>query len=171
MDFGAINAAEVLTGGRAEYRFTAEEVTRTSNRVDSSGVIDLLTRWQKQDNTTAGAGGRPPLIPQRAVLVALLLLASRHHPLWLQSAAEVLRGLDPASKVLLGLPTANIAADQLKEQKRWHNNTHNSFHRMLTGNVRAGVAVERFPTRGTQGHLRGVGKTGLPLRSTVGQGT
>jgi hypothetical protein len=123
--------------------FDTEKVALTVARVEKTGALDLLARWQDEDAPTAGRSVRAVLIPQRAVLVGLLLLADGDSPLWINSLAELLQHrLTAESRALLGLPeSATTDSYDARARKRWYSTTHSAFHRLL-------ALMDPFPQSG-----------------------
>lgn len=77
-------------------------VASYARRVDASGMCEQLDAWRAKDREVKGAGGRPPVINQRAILVMLFILAHEHRPLLLTCMAELLqtRFSDEAKRML-----------------------------------------------------------------------
>ena len=102
-------------------------VAHANELVTQTGILHTLDRWRTEDNITKRNG----LVPERAVLVGLLLLAREQSPLSLTLLGELLHSrLTSASRQLLDLP-ARGGSESTDETKRWVNRTQSAFHRML----------------------------------------
>ncbi|KQV05049.1 hypothetical protein [Leifsonia sp. Root112D2] len=115
--------------------------------LDKSGVLDKLAAWRDEDARAAGTTTRVALIPERAILVGLLILSNEGHPLLISSLAYLFQyRLSAASRSFLGLPAANeTGADSVREERRWRDNTHRAFHRML-------AVMDPFPEGRARAH-------------------
>lgn len=76
-----------------------------ANVVDSSGVMDKVTGWDRADQTYRG--GRPPSLGPRAVFIAWLVVAFEQQPLYATRVAEVLsERLSPEAAAVMGVPAS-----------------------------------------------------------------
>lgn len=129
--------ANALSGWyRSHYRggFNGDPHVAAMNALlDKTGVLDKLTAWRDEDARAAGTTTRVAFIPERAILVGLLILSDEGAPLLISRLADLFQyRLSVASRNLLGLPATNeTGADSVREERRWRNNTHRAFHRML----------------------------------------
>lgn len=102
-------------------------VAHTNALVAQTGILQTLDRWRAEDNITKRGG----LVPERAVLVGLMILAREQSPLSLALLGELLhRRLTSASRQLLDLPALG-GSETTDERKPWVNRTQAAFHRML----------------------------------------
>lgn len=73
--------------------------------VDSSGVMEKVTLWDKEDQTYKG--GRPPSLGPRAVFIAWLVVGFEQQPLYATRVAEVLsERLSPEAAAVMGVPAS-----------------------------------------------------------------
>lgn len=82
------SASQAWSDSRSE-QFSPERVAATEAKIARIGVLEELATWRAEGNHATGAGRRPTLISDRAILVGLLLLASEHRALWISSLAGV----------------------------------------------------------------------------------
>lgn len=140
-ELGGISPSEVVTRGKAQHHISDSVVLQALQRVEDAGVLDLLDRWRREDGLADPAhGGRPVFIPEKALLVGMLLLAQDHKPLFLSATTNLfLHRISATSRELLGLPQplATFTARRAVYD-RWYNNTHRAFNRLIS-------AMDPFP--------------------------
>jgi hypothetical protein len=112
--------------------FTTEEVVTTAELIDSVPLVEHLEKWQKLDAAGKGAGGRPPALNFRALLVAMLLLQKEYTPFLGTELANLFwRRLNSESRELLGIAHVRVSTDHAKEQQLWYKRAKNIQNRML----------------------------------------
>jgi len=79
-----------LTVMSQRTRVPRGRVKAAANFVDNSGLLDQLEKWAAEDAATRGAGGRPPSVSMRTVLIALFVLALEGSPLLVTRMADLL---------------------------------------------------------------------------------
>jgi hypothetical protein len=134
MNFGGISESEIMSWGQNTTKIDDDKVRLAELRVRKSGVLERLAEWRRQDNPGLSHGGRPALVSDRAVLVGLVLLAGENSPQLIRTLALTFQHrLTDESRALLALSAGtSFFANHAVEHKRWYNNTHNAFHRMLS---------------------------------------
>jgi len=134
LDHGGISESEIMDRGQTRALIPHDKVVTADRRVRESGALERLAAWRVQDNPVVGVGGRPPLVSDRAILVGLVLLAAENSPQLIRTLALAFQHrLSRESRALLGLQEGTSHfGDHEVEHKRWYNNTHNAFHRLLS---------------------------------------
>jgi hypothetical protein len=134
LDLGGISESEVMDRGQTREPISHDKVVRANRRVEETGTLKRLAAWRQQDYPAVGVGGRPKSVSDRAILVGLVLLAGENSPQLIRTLTTALQyRLSDESRSLLGLQAGTDEfANHLVEHKRWYNNTHNAFHRMLS---------------------------------------
>lgn len=134
-ELGGISPSEVVTRGKAQHRISDSVVLLALKRVEDAGVIELLDQWRREDGLAdPNNGGRPVFIPEKALLVGMLLLAQDNKPLFLSATTNLfLHRISDTSRELLGLPqpVASFTARRAVYD-RWYNNTHRAFSRLIS---------------------------------------
>ena len=111
-------------------RIAHDLVTQADTCLAQTGVLEKLALWRSE--TKRATAGRAAAISDRALLVALLLLACERSALTVGSIAELLQHrLTTDSKELLGLNTGAPSADARIEHQRWYRTANNAFARLL----------------------------------------
>ncbi|MFJ2543060.1 hypothetical protein [Microbacterium sp. NPDC087589] len=88
-----------------------------ANIVDSSGVMDKVKAWDKEDQTYQG--GRPPSLGPRAVFIAWLVVGMEQQPLFATRVAEVLsERLSPEAAEIMGVPASFMTVPYEDMQNR-----------------------------------------------------
>ena len=95
-----------------------------------TGIVEKLAQWRSDDRRTSVA--RTATISDRAVLVALLLLARERSPLTMVSLADLFQyRLATESEELLGLSRHIPSSDTRLERQRWHRFASSAFRRVV----------------------------------------
>ena len=95
-----------------------------------TGIIEKLAQWRSDDRRTSV--GRTPAIFDRAVLVALLLLARESSPLTMASLADLFQyRLATESEGLLDLDGRRPSPDGRVERERWYRFATSAFRRVV----------------------------------------
>jgi len=132
-DFGGISEKEIFRTSSSDAFVDDDTIAVARRRVAATGAVNRLAKWRREDNPSVGAGGRPMLIGDEAILVGLTVLASEHAPLLITNLAELFQyRLSPQARLDLRLPVpaAGLQAGAM-ESDRWYRNTHNAFHRLI----------------------------------------
>ena len=131
-DLGGMTQAEVIGRGQIHELIDDDTVRLMAERVRKTGVLEKLQAWADEDAAAFSIGGRPSLIPPRAVLTGLLLLAKEGKAMFLTNVRDLfLFRLSAASRELLGLETPRMAwAGHVSEKNRWYANTNRAFRRL-----------------------------------------
>ena len=134
VDLGGISPEEILDKAETLTMIPHTVVLRAMARVQKTGVLERLAQWRHEDGADASLGGRPILIDDLALLTALMVLASEKKFLLVTELQKLFqKRLAPVSRRLLGLPdAAETFLGVLVEEKRWYNNAHNAFHRIVS---------------------------------------
>jgi len=134
LDLGGMSESEIMDRGQTRELIGHDKVVTADRRVRESGALERLSVWRRQDNPMVGIGGRPQLVSDRALLVGLVLLAGENSPQLIRTLAIAFQHrLSNESRALLELQAGTTQfANHDVEHKRWYNNTHNAFHRMLS---------------------------------------
>ena len=134
LDHGGIGESEIKDRGQTRALISDDKVATADRRIRKSGVLEHIAAWRQHDNPSVGAGGRPTLVSDRAILVGLVLLAGENSPQLVRTLALAFQHrLSDESRELLQLPAGTTQfGDHPVEEKRWYNNTHNALHRMLS---------------------------------------
>jgi hypothetical protein len=124
---------EVRTGTGKATKFTVDDIRLAIKRIESTGIVQKLEEWRAEDATSKGAGGRPPIVSDVAVLVVLLLLVRERSPLWVTEMRNVLWfRLTPEARALLGLRKDSKVVSDKAQAKNWYNNAWNALHRFIS---------------------------------------
>ncbi len=83
--------------------------------VDSSGVVEKVARWDREDQTYRG--GRPPKLSARAVFIAWLVVAFEQQPLYATRVAEVLsERLSREAAVVMGVAFEEVPYEDMQNR-------------------------------------------------------
>jgi hypothetical protein len=105
------------------------EVRKVMKLIDESGVVDAVDQWLVEDQR--GPGGRPRIIPHRAVLVSLVLSANFFGNTLFSKAFDVLFvHISDEMRHELGLPKPPNSGDYVRRDALYKDIL-NSFHSML----------------------------------------
>lgn len=130
-----LSETDLQTFSGRHSKFPHAEVLTTDKCIRMTGVLPKLIEWRAEDRGGKPLTGPAPYVDDRAILVAMLLLAREHAPLNETTMAEVLHHrLSDESRAHLGLPSALPALDSSKagsEEKNWLNHAVNGFQRVL----------------------------------------
>lgn len=75
----------------SEGPVSLEYVALAARIVDTSGALDMLTDWDRNDNPQRYRGGRKAHVSKRSALILLVLLGLLGKPLYVSEAAEIVR--------------------------------------------------------------------------------
>lgn len=136
-DSAELTDDEIVNYNGPSSKYPLEDVQLAVRLVDSTGIIDRIDEWRKEERYLAGKrnGGRKPYITDRTILVVLMLLAREGRPLLLTEMGNVLhKRFTDEGRELLGLPeslTPSRPGKNGTEKKNWFNAAYNAFHRMV----------------------------------------
>ncbi len=125
LPFAAANGAFGNRNGFA-HQFADHHVSQVARLVDQSGIIATLDQWRTADAIERHAGGRSAVLNDRALIVAMLLLALDGKGILITRIAELLQHrLTDDSKAILGIDNASGGSFVEWNNRAWH-----AFHRI-----------------------------------------
>lgn len=133
VDLGGISPSEIVTKAKILTEVPHAAVVRAVSRVRETGILERLEQWRIEDGMDHSVGGRPIAIDDLSILTGLMILAGEEKPMLIKELRELFQfRITEESRALLGLPDAAVAfLGVLIEEKRWYNNAHNAFHRIV----------------------------------------
>jgi hypothetical protein len=118
-------------GGRLS-KFDHHDVAAAEMFLKTSGVLELLDSFDREDGWDERMGGRTQIMHHRHMLIAFLLLAHDRSPLWVREVGKLYRHrLTPKAREMLGLPEANRDLSDRRQRKYWDNAASNGMRRLL----------------------------------------
>lgn len=123
---GQISEGEIQAGGGRKSMFSLADVQLASDRLDIAGVIPKFAGWRAED--AKYRGGRKPVLDDRAILVACMLLRADESPMWITEIANIFQfRLDQDGRDALGIGHLTDTGVPEKDQIRWFNRAWRAF--------------------------------------------
>lgn len=136
-DRSPLTDAEILNYSGPSSKFDINDVELADRMIRSTDLLGKIAEWRTEERQLLGKrnGGRRAYVSDRAILVALLLLAREGRPLLITEMGNLLhKRLTDDARALLELPQHLLplhAAKDGTEKKNWFNSAYNAFHRMV----------------------------------------
>ena len=127
------------TGATAQFRH--HEIVWARARIRSTGLVEQIAAWREADKEAAirygepkHAGGRPrsKRLTDEHILIALLLLAKEHSPLWTTSVRNFFWfRLTPQAITHLGLDELATSGTERAQQYTWNTRADRALHELI----------------------------------------
>lgn len=129
---GILTEEEIAAGGRSLVRIDDHAVQRAEKRVLAADVLDKVAEWRREDRHGKRAGGRPPMLDDRQILIMSVVLISEGTPLLVTEVAHAFQHR------LTDNARARLGVQHLPRPKRpgwtrqvWYQRTWRSLRRLI----------------------------------------
>jgi hypothetical protein len=131
--FGVLmDAEEVKAGSGKTNKFTLENVLLAERRIDAAGVLPAFAKWRTEDRHKKRGGGRKPILNDRHIMVAVMMLRAEGAPMHLTELTNLFWfRLTQDAKVALGLDGVRNLGINEQDMQNWYYRVWRSFHSML----------------------------------------
>lgn len=127
-----LDPAEIKAGSGKTNRFTLSDVELASRRIDLAGVLPLLAQWRHEDEQKRYRGGRKPLLDDRAILVACMLIRAEGSPMWVTELRNVFwYRLTDDARAFLQIDHLVDTGNDEKDDRAWYERTWRGLHRIV----------------------------------------
>ncbi|MFN3707390.1 hypothetical protein [Microcella sp.] len=124
--------ARVLNEGNDVRKFSAEDMAHMAAHLEASPILPMLENWRRIDTLDKHAGGRPPVLGDREILLLCFLLRSAGTGFLIRELAKaVAHNLDDSARELLGIDKIKIHNDATLEEERWYYRCRRALVRLL----------------------------------------
>ena len=121
---------EIIAGSGKISKFATLHVDTAAMRLDLSKILPEFAKWDETDREYRG--GRKPVLDDRAIMIACLMLRSEGSPLHITQIANVFRfRLTKGAKARFGIPGEYWTMNIKKDIRNWYNRAARSLHRIL----------------------------------------
>lgn len=131
-DLGGFSEDEIRASSGRMTMFTASMVAQYARRVDAAGIVPLIEQWRQEDSYGRAPGGRPPLLNDRMILIASMLLMREESPLLVTNLRDLFwRRLDHRGRDTLGISHLKPTDDDDKDAYNWYFRVWRALHRLI----------------------------------------
>lgn len=124
--------ARIVNEGNDIRRFRAEDMELMAVHLERSPILPMLDYWRRMDTLDKHAGGRPPTLGDREILLLCFLLRSTGNGFLIQELAKtVAHNLDDSARELLGISSVRRHDDASVEEARWYFRCRRALVRLL----------------------------------------
>ena len=130
---------EIKAGAGKLSKFSGREIRLAGARIDAARVVPEIEKWRAEDRqfvrpdgTVKGRGGRKPLLSDRSILIASLLLMMEGSPLWVTEMRNLFwYRLEDDARVELGITSLIDTGDDEKDSAAWYFRVHRRLHSII----------------------------------------
>jgi len=130
---------EIKAGAGKLSKFSSQEIRLAGARIDAAGVVPKIAKWRaedrqsiRSDGTVKGRGGRKPLLTDRSILIASLLLMMEGSPLWVTEMRNLFwYRLEDDARVELGIASLKDTGDDQRDSEAWYFRVHRRLHAII----------------------------------------
>jgi len=130
---------EIKAGAGKLSKFSAREIRLAGARIDAAGVVPEIEKWRAEDRqfvrpdgTVKGRGGRKPLLTDRSILIASLLLMMEGSPLWVTEMRNLFwYRLEDDARIELGVASLKDSGDDKRDSEAWYFRVHRRLHGII----------------------------------------